>query len=105
MEPYYDFNRLEKENQALKEEISKLQKSIEIFEKEKNKSYFELIDEKVDSWYEKFRDDIDIGKITAFEALGQKFEIDLLPDAMEKAIYKKCMKIACAIMLEMKDHI
>ena len=35
MEPYYDFNRLEKENQALKEEISKLQKSIEIFEKEK----------------------------------------------------------------------
>ena len=72
MEPYYDFNRLEKENQALKEEISKLQKSIEIFEKEKNKSYFELIDEKVDSWYEKFRDDIDIGRITAFEALGSK---------------------------------
>lgn len=105
MEPYYDSNRLEKENQALKEEISKLQKSIEIFEKEKNKSYFELIDEKVDSWYEKFRDDIDIGRITAFEAWGQKFEIDLLPDAMEKAIYKKCMKIACAIMLEMKDHI
>ena len=105
MEPYYDFNRLEKENQALKEEISKLQKSIEIFEKEKNKSYFELIDEKVDSWYEKFRDDIDIGRITAFEVWGQKFEIDLLPDAMEKAIYKKCMKIACAIMLEMKDHI
>ena len=105
MDSYYDIDRLERENQALKEEISKLQKSIEIFEKEKNKSYFELIDEKVDSWYEKFRDDIDIGRITAFEAWGQKFEIDLLPDAMEKAIYKKCMKIACAIMLEMKDHI
>ena len=105
MDSYYEFNSLEKENQALKEEIIQLQKSIEIYEKEKNKSYFQLIDEKVDSWYEKFRDDIDIGRITAFEAWGQKIEIDLLPDAMEKAIYKKCMKIAFAIMLEMKDHI
>ena len=52
MDSYYDIDKLEKENQALKEEIS-TSKSIEIYEKEKNKSYFELIDEKVDSWYEK----------------------------------------------------
>ena len=33
------------------------------------------------------------------------FEIDVLPDTMEKAIYKKCIKILFAIILEMKDNI
>ena len=32
-------------------------------------------------------------------------EIDILPDVMEKAIYKKCLKIIAAMTLEMKDQL
>ena len=32
-------------------------------------------------------------------------EIDVLPDVMEKAIYKKCLKIIMAMTIEMKDKL
>ena len=81
------------ENEGLKEEIETLKNLIMKMEKENTKSWSEIVDEKVETWFEKFKDDVDIGKITTFELLGKKFEIDVLPDVMEKAIYKKCIKI------------
>ena len=94
---------LARENENLKYEIAALKSLIEEIEKDKNKSWGQVIDEKVETWFEKFRDDIDVGRITTFEAFGSKYEIDVLPDAMEKAIYKKCIKIIFAMILEMKD--
>ena len=52
-----------------------------------------------------FKDDIDIGRISSFNVFGTSFEVDVLPDTMEKAIYKKCIKIIFAMILEMKDNV
>ena len=97
--------RLIRENYTLKQEIKSLQELIEKIEKDKNKSWGEVIDESVEKWYEKFKDDVDIGRVTTFELFGSKMEIDVLPDVMEKAIYKKCLKILMATVLEFKDKL
>lgn len=93
------------ENEALKTEILLLQELIEKMDTENRKSWSTIIDEKVELWYEKFKDDIDIGRISSFNVFGTSFEVDVLPDTMEKAIYKKCIKIIFAMILEMKDNI
>ena len=93
------------ENEALKTEINTLKQLILDLENENRKSWSTIIDEKVELWYEKFKDDIDIGRISSFNVFGTSFEVDVLPDAMEKAIYKKCIKIIFAMILEMKDNI
>ena len=93
------------ENEALKTEINTLKQLILNLKNENKKSWSTIIDEKVELWYEKFKDDIDIGRISSFNVLGTSFEVDVLPDTMEKAIYKKCIKIIFAMILEMKDNI
>ena len=93
------------ENEALKTEIFLLQELIEKMDTENIKSWSTIIDEKVELWYEKFKDDIDIGRISSFNVFGTSFEVDVLPDTMEKAIYKKCIKIIFAMILEMKDNV
>lgn len=93
------------ENEALKTEINTLKQLILDLENENKKSWSTIIDEKVELWYEKFKDDIDVGRISSFNVLGTSFEVDVLPDTMEKAIYKKCIKIIFAMILEMKDNI
>tara|TARA_A200000113_G_C8824129_1_gene341485 strand:- start:930 stop:1247 length:318 start_codon:yes stop_codon:yes gene_type:complete len=105
MEDNSNMERLIHENYSLKQEIKSLQEMIEQIEKDKNKSLEQIIDEGVDKWFEKFKHDVDIGKITTFEMFGQKMEIDILPDIMEKAIYKKCLKIITAMALEIKDKL
>ena len=47
------------------------------------------------------KDDVDIGKITAFKLFGQSIEIDVLPDELEKAIYKKIFKIAISLIKDL----
>lgn len=105
MEDNSRLDTLINENNNLKEEIDVLKKLIEEIEKDKNKSWGEVIDESVEKWYEKFKDDVDIGRVTTFELFGSKMEIDVLPDVMEKAIYKKCLKILMATVLEFKDKL
>ena len=105
MEDNSQVERLIRENYSLKQEIKSLQEMIKQIEKDKNKSWGQIIDEGVDKWFEKFKDDVDIGRITTFEMFGKKMEIDILPDVMEKAIYKKCLKIIAAMTLEMKDQL
>jgi hypothetical protein len=97
MESNYD--KLLEENRQLKENISIIQEEIKKLNMKNDWSSF--IDEKVDTWYEKFNDDIDIGRVSVFEILGKKLEIDVLPDHVEKAIYKKCIKIIISILSEL----
>ena len=81
------------ENKVLKEQLALL--------KEEKKSWGEIVDKKVDNWFEKHKDDVDIGRISVFQVFGQKYEIDILPDEMEKAIYKKCIKIMLSMISEL----
>lgn len=91
---------LKEQVQLLKEQAKELKLIIENLDKENKKPWGEQIDEHVDAWFEKFKDDVDIGRISTFEFFGRKFEIDVMPDVMEKAIYKKCIKIVFAMLME-----
>ena len=82
------YDSLLKENNALKETIRNLQCS----------DLNEKIDSFVDNWFEKHKDDIDIGRMCLLNVFGKEYEIDILPDIMEKAIYKKCIKIIISLM-------
>ena len=82
------YDSLLKENESLKETIRNLQCS----------DLNEKIDSFVDNWFEKHKDDIDIGRMCLLNVFGKEYEIDILPDIMEKAIYKKCIKIIISLM-------
>jgi len=84
----YSYDSLLKENDALKETIRNLQCT----------DLNEKIDSFVDKWFEKHNDDIDIGRMCLLNVFGKEYEIDILPDIMEKAIYKKCIKIIISLM-------
>ena len=82
------YDSLLKENESLKETIRNLRCS----------DLNEKIDSFVDNWFEKHKDDIDIGRMCLLNVFGKEYEIDILPDIMEKAIYKKCIKIIISLM-------
>ncbi len=81
-------------------ENKKLKEMIRSLKSQQEKNWSEYVDNKVDNWFEKYKDDVDIGRISVFEFMGNKCEIDVLPDVMEKAIYKKCIKIMLSMISE-----
>ena len=66
-----------------------------------NNEWKEIIDKYIDKWFDNNKDDVDIGKITAFKIFGRSIEIDVLPDELEKAIYKKIFKIAISLIKDL----
>jgi hypothetical protein len=91
---------LKEQVELLREQAKELKLIIEKLDKENNKPWGQQVDEHVDEWFEKFKDDVDIGRVSTFEFFGRKYEIDVLPDVMEKAIYKKCIKIIFAMLMD-----
>ena len=83
---------LARENENLKYEIAALKSLIEEIEKDKNKSWGQVIDEKVKLGSKNSKTTL-ISVALLFEAFGSKYEIDVLPDAMEKA--STSIKIIC----------
>lgn len=84
----------EEENVVLlKNRINHLENEIKNL---KNKKLVDKIDNFVDTWFEANKDDVDIGNVE----IGP-FKIDLLPDEMEKHIYKKSLKIFVTMMGDM----
>lgn len=55
----------------------------------RTRSWGERIDDFVDEWFERNRDEVDVGRI---EILGRT--VDLFPNWLEKHVYKKLLKIA-----------
>tara|TARA_Y100000816_G_scaffold286993_1_gene268987 strand:+ start:1621 stop:1908 length:288 start_codon:yes stop_codon:yes gene_type:complete len=81
-------------------ENKKLKEMIRSLKSQQEKNWSDYVDNKVDNWFEKNKDEVDIGRISVFEFMGNKCEIDVLPDVMEKAIYKKCIKIMLSMVSE-----
>tara|TARA_Y100000992_G_scaffold298775_1_gene264500 strand:- start:746 stop:1033 length:288 start_codon:yes stop_codon:yes gene_type:complete len=81
-------------------ENKKLKEMIRTLKSQQEKNWSDYVDNKVDNWFEKNKDEVDIGRISVFEFMGNKCEIDVLPDVMEKAIYKKCIKIILSMVSE-----
>jgi hypothetical protein len=61
--------------------------------KKSQQNYGEKIDNFVEKWYEENKEEVDIGQL---DIIGLK--VDLMPDELEKYIYKKCMKIMFSFM-------
>lgn len=73
------------ENEVLREKIKRLEQANNMDKK---------IDDFVDKWFEENKDMVDIGEI---EICG-RYKIDIIPDELEKAIYKKVLKILIAFI-------
>ena len=81
-------------NSKNKKDVNEYEKKISEYEKKKN-NYSNFVDNYVEDWFEKNKEDVDIGKIN----IGM-FEIDILPDYIEKYIYKKILRILFSIILK-----
>lgn len=78
-----------------------LMKKVALLEEElrmvKEKTMGDYIDNYVDEWFEKNKKDVDIGVID----IGGICKVDLLPDSIEKHIYKKTFKILVSLVLSL----
>ena len=81
----------------LEEELFKIKEEIKLEKDNKGFSTSEYIDNYIDNWFEKNKEDVDIGEI---KIAG--FKVDLLPDKVEKHIYKKILKILLTLLSEFK---
>ena len=91
---------LNKRIKELEQENSKL-KNEKLCKNEEN-DWRENIDIFVEEWFEENKDDDDIGVVDF-----KLFKIDLLPDKVEKYIYKKVLKILYSFVtniLSPKNH-
>tara|TARA_A100001035_G_C27779238_1_gene500791 strand:- start:1360 stop:1707 length:348 start_codon:yes stop_codon:yes gene_type:complete len=81
--------------QLTKEELEKkiegLEKKLKLLEEKQWSNY---IDEYIDTWYEENKDEVDIGRIKLFNLIP----IDVMPDELEKHIYKKVFKIMYSLL-------
>ena len=73
----------------------------QIEENQQNNDWKDNVDKYIDTWFENNKDDVDIGKLAAFKIFGQPIEIDVLPDELEKAIYKKFLKIIISLIKDL----
>ena len=97
-------DKYERTEKDLRNEISILRKNFEEHEVEKQKKReckakqdFETnLDKFVDNWFEKNRE-IDIGVIANIPIIG---EIDVLPDKVEKYLYRKLLGVMFAALRE-----
>ena len=77
--------------EELQKKVSELEKKLNLLETKQWSSY---IDEYIDTWYEENKDDVDIGNIKLFGL----FNVDVMPDELEKHIYKKVFKIMFSLL-------
>ena len=78
-------------NEELKKKVNDLELKLKLLEEKRWSSY---IDEYIDTWYEENKDEVDIGVIKLFGP----FSIDVMPDQLEKHIYKKVFKIMFSLL-------
>ena len=75
----------------LSSKVKALETKLELLEKKK---WSEYIDEYIDTWFEENKEEVDIGRVK----IGGMFQVDLLPDELEKQIYKKVFKILYSLL-------
>ena len=63
------------------------------------KKWHQYVDEFVEKWYEKNKDQVDIGKVSV-----GPFSIDVMPDTLEKHIYKKTLKIMFSLFRDVTNE-
>ena len=87
-----DISKIVEENDRMHTEIEALRAQVQSLEA----SWSRKIDSFVDTWFEKNKEHVDIGQTNI---LG--YPVDLLPDHVEKHIYKKTLKILFSLTKEL----
>jgi len=96
IQPIPPLLKKETEREKYIKRIAQLEKEVDEL---KNTKLIDRVDDFVDDWFEKNKDEVDIGNVKV-----GPFEVDLLPDEMEKHIYKKSMKILLTMLEELINH-
>tara|TARA_X000000950_G_scaffold285863_1_gene392969 strand:- start:1586 stop:1945 length:360 start_codon:yes stop_codon:yes gene_type:complete len=79
----------------LQDRVLELEDALRVLAHEnKPKSWDHKIDNYIDDWFDKNKDAVDIGVI---QIMG-KMKVDILPDELEKHIYKKTLKILFSLI-------
>ena len=96
IQPIPPLPKKETEREKHIKRITQLEKEVDEL---KNTKLIDRVDDFVDDWFEKNKDEVDIGNVKV-----GPFEVDLLPDEMEKHIYKKSMKILLTMLGELTNR-
>ena len=80
----------------LEERIEKLEYELKTIQEKK---WHQYVDEFVDKWYETNKDQVDIGNVSV-----GPFSIDVMPDKLEKHIYKKTLKIMFSLFRDVTNQ-
>lgn len=80
----------------LEQRIADLEKELKNIQEKK---WHQYVDEFVDKWYEKNKDQVDIGNVSV-----GPFSIDVMPDKLEKHIYKKTLKIMFSLFRDATNN-
>ena len=65
----------------------------------REKKWHEYIDEFIEKWYEDNKDQVDIGLVKC-----GPFTIDVMPDYLEKELYKKSFKIMFSLLKDFTNR-
>ena len=84
------------EKKKLEDKIKKLEIELKQVRENKFKDY---INSYIDRWYENNKEDIDIGNIK----IGGILKVDVMPDELEKHIYKKVFRILYSLITDLKQ--
>lgn len=92
----------ETELESLKRELAEVREELAraklATEKAAERTWADNVDEFVEEWYENNKDDVDIGQIK----IAGRWKVDLIPDELEKRIYKKVLKIVISMIENIK---
>ena len=97
-------NTKKNENETLEDEskVNELTDEIKTLKEKlfaiENKSWGNYVDQYIDKWYDVNKKEVDIGVVN----VGGLFNIDLLPDRVEKYLYKKVIKIIFSMVSDLK---
>lgn len=65
----------------------------------RQKKWHEYIDEFVDKWYNENKEQVDIGVVKC-----GPFTVDVMPDYVEKELYKKSFKIMFSLLKDLTNN-
>ena len=87
-------NHNERCNNRIKELEALIRKQAQqIEELEKKPELNVIMDNFIDTWFENNKDCTNLGQIKLFDIMGWSKTVDVMPDELEKHIYKKMMRI------------
>ena len=82
--------------EELEKKIKNLQNKLKLL---KDKKFYDYIDDYIDKWYDNNKEEVDLGIVK----ICGIFKVDLIPDELEKHMYKKIFKIIYSLIMDLNQ--